>query len=279
MTVEKRQVAGRDFWFTTERPYTPDPETGDLVEAGGYYVAFSVREPSAFIAGEIVKDDRGRAKLFPTAKEALEGGINEVKARLGAPAKTFAVGLPGGTRDVEFQAYGRLLKDRGIDLDKPRVEDSFGRKWLYVWDNRGDAEKFAAQLRKETRNPNWEVYELVPPTPATQAAAEDSGPIVILVGRQSDGNSYELVRGKLFVTPAPRNAHQEIVAALTEIIAPYVWKHALGQIRWDQYTPSMARCASTRTSTPTCSGTSGRSSSPTRRLRCSAIRTRSACAR
>jgi Uma2 family endonuclease len=45
-----------------------------------------------------------------------------------------------------------------------------------------------------------------------------------------DGNSYELVRGKLFVTPAPRNAHQEIVAALNEIIAPYVWKHALGQI-------------------------------------------------
>ena len=45
-----------------------------------------------------------------------------------------------------------------------------------------------------------------------------------------DGNTYELVRGKLFVTPAPWNAHQEIVAALTEIIAPYVWKNGLGQI-------------------------------------------------
>jgi Uma2 family endonuclease len=45
-----------------------------------------------------------------------------------------------------------------------------------------------------------------------------------------DGNTYELVRGKLFVTPAPRNAHQEIVAALNALIAPYVWKHALGQI-------------------------------------------------
>src|SRR6266849_8248096 len=45
-----------------------------------------------------------------------------------------------------------------------------------------------------------------------------------------DGNSYELVRGELFVTPAPRNAHQEIVAALTAIIAPNVWKHSVGQI-------------------------------------------------
>lgn len=45
-----------------------------------------------------------------------------------------------------------------------------------------------------------------------------------------DGNTYELVRGELFVTPAPRNAHQEIVAALTALIAPYVWKNGLGQI-------------------------------------------------
>jgi hypothetical protein len=192
MTVEKVQVEGRDFWFTTERPYIPDPETGELVEAGGYYVAFSVREPSAFIAGEIVKDDRGRAKLFPTAKEAQEAGINEVKARLGTPAKAFAVGLPGGTNDGEFQAYVRLLAEQGINLEKPRVEDSFGRKWLHVWENRDDAEKFALQLRRATRNPSWEVYELVPPTPATEVAADDSGPIVILVGRQSDGNTYDL---------------------------------------------------------------------------------------
>lgn len=192
MTVEKRQVGGRDFWFTTERPYTPDPETGELVEAGGYYVAFSVREPSAFIAGEIVKDDRGRAKLFPTAKEALEEGIREVNARLGTPAEAFAVGLPGGTKDAEFQTYVRLLKDQGIDLDKPRVEDSFGRKWLHVWENRNDAEKFASQLRRLTRNPDWEIYELMPPTAATEAVAEDVGPIVILVGKQSDGNNYDL---------------------------------------------------------------------------------------
>jgi hypothetical protein len=32
----------------------------------------------------------------------------------------------------------------------------------------------------------------VPPTPATELAVNDSGPIVILVGRQSDGNTYDL---------------------------------------------------------------------------------------
>jgi hypothetical protein len=192
MKVEKRQVDGRHFWFTIEQPYAPDPETGELTQASGYYVAFSVREPSAMIAGEFVKDDHGRVKLFSTPDEALQEGIKEVKARLRTPAKAFAVGLPGGTKDAEFQAYVKLLKDRGIELDKPRVEDSFGRKWLHVWENRDEAEKFAAHLRKETRNPSWEVYELVPPTPETQVAAEDRGPIVILVGRQSDGNTYEL---------------------------------------------------------------------------------------
>jgi Uma2 family endonuclease len=45
-----------------------------------------------------------------------------------------------------------------------------------------------------------------------------------------DGNRYELVRGELFVTPAPRRMHQEIVAALTDIIAPYVASHRLGRV-------------------------------------------------
>jgi Uma2 family endonuclease len=45
-----------------------------------------------------------------------------------------------------------------------------------------------------------------------------------------DGNTYELVRGELFVTPAPRNEHQQIVAALTALILPYVMKLRLGQV-------------------------------------------------
>jgi hypothetical protein len=192
MSTEKRQVDGRDFWFSIERPYQPDPETGDLEEAPGYYVAFSVREPSAFPPGEIVKDDRGRARLFPSPAAALEAGIKEVKARLEIPATLFAVGLPGGTKPAEFEVYNRLLREEGIDSDTgPRVEDSFGRKWLHVWDRREAAERFAARLRRETRNSLWEVYQLSPLRPPGEGA-ESPGPITILVGRQSDGNTYSL---------------------------------------------------------------------------------------
>ena len=85
------------------------------------------------------------------------------------------------------------MREEGIDPDAgPRVEDSFGRKWLHVWDTRKAAERFAARLRRETRNANWEVYELNPLLPSAGEAAGSSEPIAILVGRQSDGNTYSL---------------------------------------------------------------------------------------
>ncbi len=45
-----------------------------------------------------------------------------------------------------------------------------------------------------------------------------------------DGNKYELVRGKLFVTPAPTNEHETIAARLTRILDPSVEKHGLGMV-------------------------------------------------
>jgi len=45
-----------------------------------------------------------------------------------------------------------------------------------------------------------------------------------------DGNRYELVRGELFVTPAPSIAHEAIVNALASRIEPYVIAHRLGQV-------------------------------------------------
>lgn len=45
-----------------------------------------------------------------------------------------------------------------------------------------------------------------------------------------DGNRYELVRGALFVTPAPGNPHEAIAARLTRIIDPYAAKHGLGDV-------------------------------------------------
>src|SRR4051812_35178223 len=45
-----------------------------------------------------------------------------------------------------------------------------------------------------------------------------------------DGNKYELIRGELFVTPAPAPNHEVITTILHEMLAPFVAKHSLGHI-------------------------------------------------
>src|SRR5688572_6900462 len=45
-----------------------------------------------------------------------------------------------------------------------------------------------------------------------------------------DGNKYELVRGELFVTPPPTDAHETIAARLTRLLDPYVAEHGLGLV-------------------------------------------------
>lgn len=45
-----------------------------------------------------------------------------------------------------------------------------------------------------------------------------------------DGNKYELVRGDLFVTPAPSDDHETIVARLAAVLTPYVEAQGLGLV-------------------------------------------------
>lgn len=45
-----------------------------------------------------------------------------------------------------------------------------------------------------------------------------------------DGNKYEVVRGELFVTPAPSYWHQLVLARLSQLLTPYVVEHALGMV-------------------------------------------------
>jgi Uma2 family endonuclease len=45
-----------------------------------------------------------------------------------------------------------------------------------------------------------------------------------------DGNRYELVRGELFVTPAPSPAHEAIAAVLSEWIGDYVRRKRIGRV-------------------------------------------------
>jgi Uma2 family endonuclease len=45
-----------------------------------------------------------------------------------------------------------------------------------------------------------------------------------------DGNKYELVRGGLFVTPAPTDEFETVLARLSRILNPYVAAHGLGMV-------------------------------------------------
>jgi hypothetical protein len=193
MRVEKRTIGGREFWFTVEHVSKEDPDSGDFVPTGQYYCAFSTSEPGPMIRGEVLKDDRGRARLFPTTEEALAAGMQEVESRLRLPAKAYSVGLPYGHKQEDWDAYVRLLRQQGITIDdSTRTEHSFGRKWPHVWTDRSQAEQFANRLRQVTGNRDWEVYDLSPPRFLAGGNNGLSGPVEILVGRQADGTTYGL---------------------------------------------------------------------------------------
>ena len=71
----------------------------------------------------------------------------------------FVVNRPVGTKNGEYEAYVRLLRQRGIDLgNSDRVPDpGTHRQWLYVWPTRDAAEEFAGALRDQTRDREWAV--------------------------------------------------------------------------------------------------------------------------
>lgn len=94
----------------------------------------------------------------------------------------------GHTKDSEFEAYTRLLRQQGVDLGKlPRVpEPGTGRRWLHVWDTREKAQAFATELSKQTSN-SWIPVEVnAPPSEGPM------GPLVVQVGRRGDGLVFGL---------------------------------------------------------------------------------------
>lgn len=88
----------------------------------------------------------------------------------------------GVTNDADFKDYTRLLRGQGIDLGKvPRApEPGTGRRWLYVWDTKPQAQKFANALKRET-NSSWVVREVV--TPPSEGPL---GPIIVQTGWAAD---------------------------------------------------------------------------------------------
>jgi hypothetical protein len=92
----------------------------------------------------------------------------------------------GATKDAEFEAYARLLRQQGVDLGKlPRAsEPGTRRRWLYVWDSRDKAQAFADELKKRTSDNAWVVVEVA--APPSQGPL---GPIIVQVGRRADWSS------------------------------------------------------------------------------------------
>jgi len=102
----------------------------------------------------------------------------------------FTVGRNDGfTKDAEFEAYARLLRQQGVDLGKlPRApEPGTGRRWLYVWDSRERAQAFADELKKRTRDNAWVVLEVAAPP-----SEGPLGPIIVQVGRRANGLVFGL---------------------------------------------------------------------------------------
>ncbi len=97
----------------------------------------------------------------------------------------FAVTLPMGTKDAEFETYVRLLRQQGKDLGNlPRVPDpeNPGRRWVYVWNTEEEARLFANELNEQTETTGWRVEETAAPP-----SNGPFGPVLIQLARRSDG--------------------------------------------------------------------------------------------
>lgn len=51
-----------------------------------------------------------------------------------------------------------------------------------------------------------------------------------LLEMPEDGNRYEVLHGELLVTPAPRKAHQRLVARLVRLLADYLDRWPVGEV-------------------------------------------------
>ena len=102
----------------------------------------------------------------------------------------FTVTRLGESKDADFEAYARLLRQRGKNLGNlPRTPDPAnpGRRWVHVWDNQTDAEDFARDIHEETGDSGWSVVPIDEP-----ASNGPLGPVVFQLVRRSDGLSLTL---------------------------------------------------------------------------------------
>lgn len=76
--------------------------------------------------------------------------------------KVYTVKKQDPNTDREYQAYVDLLEEIGIDIaDVPRIpEPGTTNRWLYVWQDKQLAERFARELGSRLHDSSWFVHEL-----------------------------------------------------------------------------------------------------------------------
>src|SRR5438105_866664 len=136
--------------------------------------------------------------------------------------RAFAVMKPGGTKNHEFEAYKALLEEIGVDLSRvSRVQEpgTTGR-WLYVWQDRAAAQRFARELRARTGDKSWDIHEF-------DRAAAESGPLApldVIAEAVAGGTVYRLsstsqerimrrfpnarLAGEVFLSTQAQNDHE-----------------------------------------------------------------------
>jgi hypothetical protein len=109
--------------------------------------------------------------------------------------KVYTVRKAGPNTDREFQAYIDLLQSIGIDVaDVSRTpEPESTNRWLYVWNSKRQAERFARELGERLRDRSWHVHEF--DLSEDQLSDERRGPLApltILSIPTSDGTEFRL---------------------------------------------------------------------------------------
>jgi hypothetical protein len=108
----------------------------------------------------------------------------------GRAMSVFSVLKPGGTKDHEFEAYKALLEEIGIDLSNvPRVQEpGTSGRWLYVWQDRAAAQRFARELGVRTRDSSWAIHEFDSPV----AESGPLAPLDVIAEPVANGTVYRL---------------------------------------------------------------------------------------
>jgi hypothetical protein len=108
--------------------------------------------------------------------------------------KVYTVRKHRPNTDREHQAYVDLLQDIGIDIaDVPRtLEPGTTNRWLYVWQSKSLAERFARELGARLRDASWFVQELDLPADKPPSERGPIAPLTIFSIPTSEGTEFRL---------------------------------------------------------------------------------------